>query len=60
MKKKITKKLTLSKETLRNLETGELEKVAGGVTAGDCTYTFCCSGINTCATCGGQCGSRLC
>ncbi|HWM92731.1 MAG TPA: class I lanthipeptide [Thermoanaerobaculia bacterium] len=29
--KKLTKKLALSKETLRNLETGDLRQVAGGV-----------------------------
>ncbi|HET9228825.1 MAG TPA: class I lanthipeptide [Thermoanaerobaculia bacterium] len=58
-KRKISKKLALSKETLRNLENAEVRKVAGGATV-DCTYTNCCSGYATCATCGGQCGSRLC
>ena len=59
MKKK-AKKLVLAKETVRNLETGQLEGVAGGISANtDCTYTNCCSGINTCGNaCGG--GTRLC
>lgn len=57
--KKTAKKLVLSKETLRSLEKGELGRVAGEATT-DCTYTNCCSGYATCATCGGQCGSKLC
>jgi hypothetical protein len=59
MKKKTAKKLVLGRETVRKLEDGELERVAGEATA-DCTYTNCCSGYATCATCAGQCGSRLC
>lgn len=62
MHKKTQKKLRLAKETLRNLE-GELIRVAGGLSANtDCTYTNCCSGINTCGACGGgkTTGTRLC
>ena len=44
MMKKITKKLELSKETLRNLDRADLEKVAGGATAAHCiTYTCQCT-----------------
>ena len=63
MKKTAKKKLVLAKETVRNLEKGGLEMVAGGLSANtDCTYTNCCSGINTCGACGGgkTTGSRLC
>lgn len=60
MKKKLTKKLALTKETLRNLEQAHLDKVVGGATAACTTYTNCCSGYATCATCGGVCGTRLC
>lgn len=39
MKKKLTvKKLTLSKETLRNLSDRELPRVEGGVSFHGCTY----------------------
>jgi hypothetical protein len=51
MKKKTVKKLELAKETVRHLEKGELEKVAGGASWDDCT--FHCS-----YTCGGD--SRRC
>jgi hypothetical protein len=64
MKKKI-KKLVLAKETVRNLEESELGRVDGGLSANtDCTYTNCCSGYNTCGTCGCGTGTtggtRLC
>ncbi len=50
--KKQMKKLALSKETVRNLENGELRRVVGELSANtDCTYTNCCSGYNTCGTC---------
>jgi hypothetical protein len=51
--KKQVKKMVLSKETLGNLEKGELAGVAGGVSAYACTDSVCCSGIRTCqgATC---------
>lgn len=56
MKKKTVKKLVLAKETVRNLEKGELVGVEGGLSANtDCTYTNCCSGYNTCGSCG--CGT---
>jgi hypothetical protein len=52
--KKTPKKMVLAKETVLKLEKGELERVAGGVSANtDCTYTHCCSG--SCGT-----ASRLC
>ncbi len=64
MEKKL-KRLVLAKETVRNLDTWELGKVAGGLSAnGDCTYTNCCSGLPGCGTtaCGsGQTGgSKYC
>jgi len=57
--KRQVKKLVLSKETVRSLEKVDLERVAGGASV-DCTYTNCCSGYATCATCKTQCGTRLC
>ncbi|HTG32015.1 MAG TPA: hypothetical protein VLB76_03715 [Thermoanaerobaculia bacterium] len=59
--KKQVKKMVLSKETLRNLETkGELARVAGGASAYACTESVCCSGIQTC-NCPGTTGtSRYC
>ena len=60
MRKTAKKKLVLAKETVRRLEDVELEKVAGQATTACTTYTNCCSGYATCATCGGQCGTRLC
>jgi len=53
--KKQTKKLTLAKETLVNLEE-KLVDVVGGVTLKACTF----SGYNTCQTCGASCGTNLC
>jgi hypothetical protein len=58
MKKSIAKKLELSKETLRDLERASVGKVAGGSAA--CTFTNCCSGQNTCATCEQTCTSVYC
>lgn len=55
--KKGIKKLTLNRETLRELDRLHLEEAAGGT--GD-TATFCCSGRPTCASCVLTCGSRLC
>ncbi|HEY3571534.1 MAG TPA: class I lanthipeptide [Thermoanaerobaculia bacterium] len=52
--KKQTKKLTLAKETLRNLEESEsLKNVAGG-TIYNTGCDVCVSGVNTCGTC--DCG----
>jgi hypothetical protein len=49
-KKRSVKKLTLSKETLRQLEPGDLRKANGGAEAGswqsDCDFTC---GANSCA-----------
>jgi hypothetical protein len=56
MKKTMTKRLTLHRETLADLEHG-LEQAAGGVT-GPKACTF--SGYQTCATCGATCGTNLC
>lgn len=42
MKKKITKKLALSKETLRSLEADALRNAAGGATVDRCvTWRYC-------------------
>jgi hypothetical protein len=61
--KKQTKKLVLAKETVRNLEQGELGRAAGEAST-DCTYTNCCSGLPGCGTtaCGPTQtgGSRYC
>ncbi len=52
MKKKI-QKLTLSTETLRNLNPPDLEGVEGGATricgSTECTATYVCSGCAPCA-----------
>jgi hypothetical protein len=59
MNKRIQKKLTLSKETLRNLAERDLVKVAGGFgTGGGCTGALSCdttprSLCYTCARTGG-------
>jgi hypothetical protein len=48
--KKQMKKLVLAKETLRSLETGEMEElrnVVGGSINNSCTYTGCCCGSGT-------------
>jgi len=55
MNKKI-KKLSLTKETLRNLSGHEMKGVAGGIS------NTCCnsSGDYTIVTCGPACNSRRC
>ena len=60
MKKISFKKLSLSRETLLSLDGFQLQQVAGGISANtDCTYTNCCSGIQTCGNaCGGS--TRFC
>ncbi len=54
MKKKI-KKLTLNRETLVQLDQGDLQGVAGGYTP-RCQY----SGQQTCNTCEGVCTTNYC
>ena len=62
--KKQMKKLVLAKETLKNLEQGELGRVAGEASAYQCTDSVCCSGMYTCgaqAACVGTTGgTRYC
>lgn len=48
MKKKITKKMELSKETLRNLDRADLEKVAGGATVNNCPTIICTNAQYAC------------
>jgi hypothetical protein len=48
--KKLSKKLTLSKETLRNLETESLENVLGAATAKTVCATACVTNCTTCET----------
>jgi hypothetical protein len=64
MKKKTVKKLMLAKETVRNLENGELGRAAGATTTACQTDTNCCSGLDGCGTtaCGPTQtgGSRYC
>ena len=57
--KKTRKKLTLNRETLLSLDRLHLHQAAGGATVA-CTYTNCCSGQATCATCAGTCTSKYC
>jgi hypothetical protein len=47
MKKQITSKLSLSKETLRHLSERDLRGVVGGISATHCVPT----GISDCADC---------
>lgn len=53
MKKKKSKKLILSSETIQNLSAPELEQAAGLGTlracSNPCTATYACSGCNPCA-----------
>jgi len=53
MKKKNSKKLTLSSETLKRLSEPVLQEVAGAISARctylDCTATHVCSGCAPCA-----------
>jgi hypothetical protein len=55
MKKKASK-LTLHRETLVDLEE-DLQRVAGGMTFGGCTFS---GGLQTCATCGNTCQTNRC
>ena len=48
--KKMTRKLALTKETLRNLENGAISKVAGGLS----NPGQCFTDPTLCGTCGGQ------
>ena len=59
MKKRIGKKLSLSKETLRNLSEHELGNVFGG--AGTATRTCCSGGASSCCTddCSSACTTPL-
>jgi hypothetical protein len=51
MNKKMSKKLTLSSETLRNLNEPDLQQVAGqGTSAGMCSPAVC-SATNICSNC---------
>ena len=50
MKKQLSRKLSLSKETLRNLSERDLQAVVGGGTrSGQCTPSACTS--DTCISC---------
>lgn len=55
MKKKLTKKLSLHRETLAQLEQPDLQLAAGGATAW-CQY----SGYRTCGTCEATCTTNYC
>jgi len=51
MQKKQARKLTLTKETLRRLETGDLKRVEGGATIiGSCNETACQTCHDACTT----------
>lgn len=62
MKKKISKKLVLSRETLAQLNQGELLKAKGGFTPFTCQAPPACeySGQNTCPTCNLTCTTNRC
>lgn len=61
MKKKKTKKLMLSKETLVDLQSGLGQVVAGAVSGTGCGAPACpWSGVRSCNTCGNTCGTNLC
>lgn len=53
MRKKITKKLALSKETLRNLSADDLRAVVGGMTENLCAI----SNEATCGCASGECAA---
>lgn len=55
MKKKLTKKLSLHRETLVQLES-DLQLAAGGAYTARCTY----SGYGTCGTCESVCTTNYC
>ncbi len=57
MKKQLTQKLTLNKQTLRNLSDRDLKQVVGGVSL-RCTTTDTCT--DTCGTCRPSLGSNCC
>ncbi|HRC87636.1 MAG TPA: class I lanthipeptide [Thermoanaerobaculia bacterium] len=57
MKKQLSQKLTLNKETLRNLSDRDLKNAVGGVTA-RCTTTDLCT--ESCDLCGHSLLSRCC
>jgi natural product precursor len=48
MKKKTTKKLTLPKEIVRELQVPQLDEIAGGATAATCTCPSCGNNRSTC------------
>ena len=58
LNKKSTKKLTLNRETLRQLNSVEMTRVAGGSEETFC-WSFCnsclCPLTETCKSCGGTC-----
>lgn len=56
MKKKATKKLSLHRETVAQLEKTELHLAAGGAYTDRCQY----SGQGTCGTCEGVCTTNYC
>lgn len=60
MKKKLSKKLILNRETLVELDGAALWKAAGGATQ-TCRPNVCdFSGRNTCTTCQLTCTTNLC
>ena len=53
MKKQLSQKLTLNKQTLRNLSDRELKNAVGGLTR------FCATTTDTCPDTFDGCGTRL-
>lgn len=50
MKKRATKKLTLAKETLRNLESESLKDIYGAATDRSECFTICATNCTVCLT----------
>ena len=50
LKNELLKKLALSKETLRNLESSDLRDAVGGATLTTCNTNGACNTRNTCGS----------
>ena len=57
--KKLSKKLKLAKETLRNLEAESLENVLGAATERSVCVTICATNCTTCDTGGRACPTNF-
>jgi len=57
MKKKVVKKIALTRETLRSLSNSAARMVAGGgtLTGGDASCNISCATVESCRTCNTGC-----